>query len=82
MRHTEEFRWKVPALGQRRSYLSTVHLTREEALKQYGPAATPDPATRRERVEPETEAERLNAMYHYQSAGHDSVKPPRKDRNG
>jgi hypothetical protein len=31
------------------------------------------------REEPETERERAGAMYRYQSAGHDSVQPPRQN---
>lgn len=70
----EVYRWRVPARGRRRGYLSAVHLTREEALREYGPDAQPDPSTRRERQVLETDAERRAAMFRYQSAGFDGPR--------
>lgn len=73
MKKVELFRWRVPARGKLRPYLSAVHLTREDALQQYGPEAEPDLTTRRERDVPETDAERAS-MGHRQSAGRDGAK--------
>jgi hypothetical protein len=50
----------------------------ETAQQQY-PGAQPEPTSRVVRDEPETEQERTAAMYLYQSAGHDSVQPPRQN---
>jgi hypothetical protein len=75
MREAEYFRWWVTAPGRRRPYLTSFVMDAKTAQQQY-PGAKPEPTSRVVRDEPETEQERAAAMYHYQSAGHDSVKPP------
>jgi hypothetical protein len=77
MRQVEYFRWWVTAPGRRRPYLTSFPMDAETAARQY-PGAKPELATRQMRDLPETAEEQLTAMYRYQSAGHDSVKPPAK----
>jgi hypothetical protein len=78
MRETEYFRWWVTAPGRRRPYLTSFVMDAKTAQEQY-PGAKAESPSRIVRQEPETEEERTAAMYLYQSAGHDSVKPPAKN---
>jgi hypothetical protein len=75
MKQVEYFRWWVTAPGRRKPYLTAFPMDADTAAAQY-PGAKPDPSTRQVRRVPDTDAEKLQAMMHYQSAGHDSVKPP------
>lgn len=77
MRTVEYFRWWVTAPGRKRPYLTNFPMPADQALAQY-PGAKPEPSTRELRQVPETDQEQRESMYRYQSAGHDSVKPPRK----
>lgn len=74
MKEVEYFRWWVTAPGRRREYLTSFAMSAEEAARY--PGARPEPATREVRRLPESDGEIRAAMFHYQSAGHDSVKPP------
>lgn len=78
MKLVQFHRYWVTAPGRKREYLTSFVMDAETAEKQY-PGARAEPSSRVERMEPETEQERLKLMYRYQSAGHDSVKPPGKD---
>lgn len=78
MLQVEYFRWWVTAPGRRRPYLTSFLMPAEQALATY-PGARPEPSTREIRQVPDTEAERSTAMFQYQSAGHDAVKPPPKE---
>lgn len=76
MKEVEYFQWWVTAPGRKNAYLTTFLMPAEQALAQY-PGAKPEPSTRKVRQVPETDEERRDAMFRYQSAGHDAVKPPR-----
>lgn len=76
MRLVEHFRWWVKAPGRKREHLTSFPMSAEEAQRIY-PGARPEPSTLTVQELPETEAEERAALYRYQSAGHDSVKPPR-----
>lgn len=75
MREVEYFRWWVTAPGRKRPYLTSFPMTAEDAAKCYT-SARPEISTRELRSLPETAEERGTAMFHYQAAGHDSVRPP------
>lgn len=77
MRTVEYHRYWVTAPGRKRPYLTSFPLSAEEAVRY--PGARPEPSTRQVRQEPETDEERGAAMYFYQSAGRDSVQPPRQN---
>lgn len=77
MRTVEMFLWRVPASGHLKAYTTNYLLDAAEAADRY-PGATPAPGTRVVRQMPETEQEMRKAQYGMQSAGHDSVQPPRK----
>jgi thiamine pyrophosphate-dependent acetolactate synthase large subunit-like protein len=76
VKQVEYFRWWVTAPGRPRPYLTSFPMDAQEAAANY-PGARPEPSTREVRQLPDTDAEQNEAMYQYQSAGHDSVKPPR-----
>lgn len=77
MRQVEYFRWWVTARAGQREYLTRHHMDAETAKAQYL-TARPDASYRDVRTLPETEEERRRAQVHYQSAGIDSVQPPRR----
>lgn len=65
----------LPGVGGKR-HTSRWRMTNEEAAALGAISIVPGSTEWREI--PETEAEKLRATMHYQSAGHDSVKPPAK----
>jgi hypothetical protein len=75
VREVEFHRYWVSAPGRKRPYLTSFHMTAQAAAKYQD--ARPEPSSRTVRQMPETEAERRAAMFDYQSAGRDSVKPPK-----
>lgn len=77
MRTVHYHRYWVTAPGRKREYLTGFHMSAEEAAKHYPAGARPEPSSLEVREEPETEEERMQMMYMVQSAGHDSVKPPK-----
>jgi hypothetical protein len=77
MREVELFRWWVRAAGRKRAYLTRFLMDAETAQAQY-PGARPEPTSRTIRLVPETDEERRAAHFLSQSAGQDSVKPPKR----
>jgi hypothetical protein len=67
--------WKPAAKRQP----SRWRMSPEEAAARGLIAADIVPGSGQEVLVPETEEERQRVQVHYQSAGHDSVQPPRKD---
>jgi hypothetical protein len=76
MRTVEFFKFRVTERG--RQHDTRYLLTAEDAAARYPEGAVPIANTRVVRQVPETEAEIQRAQTNYQSAGHDSVQPPRK----
>lgn len=76
MRTVVLHRYLVTAPGRKRPYLTSFPMTAEDAERQY-PGAKADPTTRIDRQVPETEEEHRRSIATYQSAGRDSVQPPR-----
>ncbi len=72
MRTVEVFLWRVPPKGKRRGYTSPIHRTVEDALREYGPAATLVPNSMKLQTILETDEEMRRVM---QSAGFDGAKP-------
>lgn len=68
-------RYYLTAKGKR--YASSWCMSPDEAATRGLTAADIVPGTSEPRQVPETEVERQRAQVNYQSAGHDSVQPPR-----
>lgn len=77
MRTVEFHRYWVVSNGRKRPHLTSFPMDAETAAAHY-PGAKPEPSTRIVRELPETDEERGRATVQYQSAGRDSVQPPRK----
>lgn len=65
-----------PRPGGKHPHVSSWKMTAEEAAALRAFSIVPNSTEWRE--VPETDQEKLRATMHYQSAGHDSVKPPPK----
>lgn len=76
MKTVEFHRYRVTERG--RQHTTRYILTAEDAAARYPEGAVPIASTKVVREMPETEDEVRRSMVNYQSAGHDSVQPPRK----
>jgi hypothetical protein len=77
MRRVEYALWYLPPRSPRaKPYKSAWKMTAEEAAAKG--AVGQVPGSVEIRLLPETDGEKLRATMHYQSAGHDAVKPPGK----
>lgn len=65
----------LPSPGGKRPHVSRYKMTNEEAAR--AGAVSIVPGTTEWREIPDTPEEQARAMAHYQSAGRDSVQPPR-----
>jgi hypothetical protein len=70
MREVQVFFWRVPALGKRKAYVSSVPLTHQEAVQRYGPGVVQEPGPGQLRKE--LEGDELSQVM--QSAGRDGAR--------
>lgn len=77
MKRVEFARYYLPGRAGRKPYASSWKMTAEDAAARGALGQVPGTAEIRE--VPETDAERARALTFYQSAGHDSVQPPRQN---
>lgn len=77
MKQVDEYRWWVTSRPGEREYLTNYYMDAATAADRYL-TARPHTAYHRTITRPETEEEMREAQFHYQSAGHDGAKPPKK----